>query len=178
METWLPVPRWEEYYEVSDQGRIRSVARIVDHGSFGSVRRLRQKVLYPGRDGKYLCVGLSGGGRKQTTRVHRLVCEAFSGPQPSPSHEVAHLNGDPHDNRAANLQWATRLENMAHAKAHGTIRKGAGHSRAKISEAQAVAVKRLKRRGLRQRDVCYALGLPHTTVGPIWRGENWKHVPA
>lgn len=45
-------------------------------------------------------------------KVHRLVCEAFHGPRPSPKHVVIHLNEDATDNRAENLKWGTQKENL------------------------------------------------------------------
>lgn len=58
-------------------------------------------------------------GRGKTRSVHRLVAEAFLGPRP-PKCEVLHLNHDPADNRASNLKWGTRGENIAMDYAAGT----------------------------------------------------------
>lgn len=45
-------------------------------------------------------------------KVHRAVCEAFHGTQPSPAHIVLHRNEDGTDNRPKNLRWGTRKENQ------------------------------------------------------------------
>lgn len=42
--------------------------------------------------------------------VHRLVAEAFIGPQPSPEHTVDHINRVKTDNRLSNLRWVTKSE--------------------------------------------------------------------
>lgn len=52
-ERWLPVPGYEGYYEVSDQGRVRSVEREVYSRQWGNYRRV------PGR---YLSLGDKGRG--------------------------------------------------------------------------------------------------------------------
>ena len=53
----------------------------------------------------------------KTYKVHRLVCEAFHGPQPPDKPIVMHLDEDPTNNRPENLKWGTRKENQNFPKA-------------------------------------------------------------
>lgn len=88
-ESWKVIPSAPEY-EASDLGRIRN-ART------GHVLSLLRH-----SDG-YRMVHL--GRHRRNRLVHRLVCEAFHGPAPLPTHHADHLNFDRADNRAVNLRW-------------------------------------------------------------------------
>jgi hypothetical protein len=45
-------------------------------------------------------------------KIHRLICEAFHGPAPSPKAVVIHLDEDALNNRPENLKWGTQKENL------------------------------------------------------------------
>lgn len=66
----------------------------------------------------YLKVDLRKDGRPVTKTVHRLVAETFV-PNPHRKPEVNHKNTDKTCNFATNLEWATRVENLAHAREYG-----------------------------------------------------------
>lgn len=119
-EEWLPVVGHEGYYEVSDQGRVRSLSRIVTYRD-GHTQALRGRVLSPGKQplSGHLHVNLKANGSKRSVAVHALVLEAFVGPRP-PGQECCHGNGDPTDNNVVNLRWDTRSGNVRDAIRHGT----------------------------------------------------------
>jgi NUMOD4 motif len=104
-ERWRPIPAWEGLYEVSDQGRVRSVRRQVA-GRGGSIRTLQGKILSPRiRPDGTRAVNLWRGNVYEQKPVRRLVLEAFTGkPQPR-GYEAKNINEDPADNRFKNLKW-------------------------------------------------------------------------
>jgi hypothetical protein len=61
---------------------------------------------------RYKALDFAIGGQTKTKRVHRLVAHCFHGPPPTEDHEVHHKNELRYDNRAENLEWVTREENM------------------------------------------------------------------
>lgn len=119
METWKDIPGYEGRYQVSDEGRVRSLdrpIRVVCHG-VEAVRIAKGKLLRPGRNKSgHVTVAIGKGNSRQ---VHQLVLEAFVSPRPAGC-EVLHLNHNPADNRLENLRYGTRSENLRMDYAAGT----------------------------------------------------------
>jgi len=110
-EQWKPIPGYEGYYEVSDQGRVRSLDRMVKHKS-GGLRRFPGKLLRTRSQGNdYLSVSLNKLGNAKTRLIHHLVLESFVGPRPT-NYVGCHGDGDVSNNHLKNLKWATQSENM------------------------------------------------------------------
>lgn len=100
-EQWKPVDGFDGY-EVSDQGRVRSVDRVDALG-----RRRPGKVLSQIKIGDYLSVVLYRGGDRRMMSVANMVADAFV-PGRDGARMVRHVNGEKHDNRACNLVWRKR----------------------------------------------------------------------
>lgn len=127
MERWLPVPGFEDYYAVSDLGRVRSVDRTITD-RIGRVRRLRGKILSLGTDGEhYPVVGLKRGGTATRWYVHVLVLTVFRRSRPANA-EGCHNNDVPWDNRLCNLRWDTHSNNMRDMVRLGTHHRRVGDS--------------------------------------------------
>ena len=77
-EIWRDIAGYEGLYQVSNMGRVKSLERTVA-GKNGSQRTVRERILKPQIDCfGYFRISLSeGSGKMKTTKVHRLVCEAF-----------------------------------------------------------------------------------------------------
>jgi len=118
-ESWRPIPGWEGYYEASDRGRIRSLARRVPgRRPAGQAVPGRVLKLVPDTHG-YLTVTLCRNGTGERGYVHRLVLLAFVG-APLPGLEGCHNDGDCTNNRLGNLRWDTSAANSQDAVLHGT----------------------------------------------------------
>ncbi|MFE5290134.1 NUMOD4 motif-containing HNH endonuclease [Nocardia sp. NPDC056611] len=107
-ESWLPVPGYVGSYEVSNQGRVRSIPRLLTTAT-GVTRPAKGHVLKPcPTPSGHLRVNL---GRANPWLVHQLVARAFHG-EPKEGQEVRHLDDNPANNTPGNLAWGTRSENV------------------------------------------------------------------
>lgn len=117
-ESWLPIAGWEQYYEISDHGRVRTLPRVVRY-RYG-FRTLPARIMRPAanKTSGHLHVILADGDRRKTARIHRLVAHAFIGPASSEM-IVCHNDGDPQNNHVSNLRWDTHLSNSLDMVEHG-----------------------------------------------------------
>lgn len=128
MEEWKPVVGYEDSYEVSNYGRVRSVDRIiVDKNGVESFHRGFMKKQTDNKvRGKagYLVVRLLSNGVGITRVVHRLVAEAFI-PNENNLPTVNHIDGNKQNNHVDNLEWVSFADNNIHAL-HTNLRSPRG----------------------------------------------------
>ena len=118
-EIWKPVKGFEDFYEVSNFGRVRSLDRVIvkPHPRNTSMtlryimkgRILKQKRHPAG----YWSVELYTDTFHQTKTVHRMVAESFI-PNPNNLPEVNHIDEDKSNSLVTNLEWVTKSGNMQH----------------------------------------------------------------
>lgn len=93
-------------YEVSDEGWVRNKDGLVLKNGVDKWGYNRRPLVRD--DGKKVCL-----------YAHRLVAEAFVAGY-APGMEVDHIDGDANNNRAENLRWVSRADNMRFAiERHG-----------------------------------------------------------
>lgn len=174
MEEWRPVVGYEGLYEVSSEGRVRSLDRVVSYTSSrasGTVLRFfpsRMLSLRPGMYG-YHVVSL-GRGNQRT--VHSLVCEAFIGPRPL-GMQIRHLDGVRTNNRPDNLAYGTPQENSRDKVAHGTMNYGTVNGQSKLNED---IVRKVRSGEMTKHEAALASGCTVSNINYVLLGKTWKHV--
>lgn len=103
MELWKDIKGYEGLYQVSNEGRVKSL---------NYKRTGKEKTLCPKKHNKgYLQIQLMNGDRNKTYTIHRLVAEAFiENPNNYPC--VNHKDEDKQNNNVDNLEWCTQKYNM------------------------------------------------------------------
>ncbi|WP_455094397.1 NUMOD4 domain-containing protein [Prevotella koreensis] len=107
-EIWQSIKGFEDYYEVSNMGNVRSKDRVIIQNN-GVFHTRKSKVLKPQINKKngYFQVMLVIHKRCRLFYIHRLVAEAFV-ENPYNLELVSHINNDDTDNRAENLIYMSR----------------------------------------------------------------------
>lgn len=105
-EIWKDVEGFEEAYQVSNLGRVRSKDRVVVTERYKN-RHERGKVLKLRKDKDGYCIfNAKWRGLNRLLKVHREVARCFiANPKNYPC--IDHINGIRDDNRVENLRWCT-----------------------------------------------------------------------
>lgn len=164
-EEWRPIVGYEGRYEVSSQGRVRSLIGR-------NIRVLKPHVLKAG----YETVELWRKNQRKRVLVHRLVAQAFL------SHclqglEVNHKDGVKRNNHVANLEYLTRSDNAKHALEKGLYVPAKGEQRSSLlTDSTVFELRELAAKGLSYVDLGKRYGISAFHAGDIARGARWAHV--
>ncbi len=165
---WRPIPEYEGLYEVSSDGQVRSLQRNTTMGKI-----LAQQLNNSG----YLRVNLTRDGRSKYRYVHHLAAYTFIGPRPK-GMDVNHKNGLKTDNRAENLEYLSRRENMKHARQMGLHdNRGERHYLAKLTDEQAFQIRvAASCCGISAEEMSDSLDVSVKLIRQILTRKTWKHL--
>lgn len=123
-EIWKDIEGYEGLYQVSNLGRVRSLARTRWNGK--GMQKVEERVLksHTTKNG-YMYLTLSIEGKHKTCSVHRLVLTAFNPVENMENLQVNHIDENKENNRLCNLEWCTPEYNTN----YGTRNKRASESK-------------------------------------------------
>jgi len=172
-EVWHPVVGYEGLYEVSDQGRVRSVDRMITYKT-GRRNLTRGRVLaQPTNRGGYLQVQLWKDNQGTTAMVHTLVAYAFLGPRPE-GKEILHGVLGKLINTPENLSYGTRVENMADTLRDGTRARGTTQGQSKLTEKQVLEIFSAPKTIGSGRALAKQYGVGAMEISRIRSGKRWS----
>lgn len=118
---WKPVVGYENIYEVSDSGEVRTSLGKVTFTEKHGVRKWKQRTLKNkvNKRGDNR-VNLWKDGKPKTFLVHRLVALAFISEVEGKTY-VNHIDGNPSNNHVSNLEWCDHKDNNNHAFDNGLM---------------------------------------------------------
>lgn len=112
-------------------------------------------------------------------RLHRIVAKHFV-ENPDSKLEVNHKDGNKKNNRAENLEWSTRTENMRHAVSSGlhVMEKGENSPKAILTKDQVNYI----RQSFISRHVEFGqsalgrkFGVSNSCIWRVVHGDNWRN---
>lgn len=163
MEKWRDIEGYEGVYQVSNQGRVKSLPR---NGTIKSERILRPAANHAG----YYNVLFSFNHLRKHFSVHRLVAKAFI-PNPENKPQINHIDGNKTNNTDSNLEWVTSKENMQHACKSGLLPQ-----QSNLNDEKVRAIRTLSSGSLSQRQLGKMFGVGGTSINDILNGKSWKHI--
>lgn len=169
-ERWLPVPisGFEEAYEISDHGRVKSKPRSAGKRRYP----VRERILRPGlHTFGYPFVCLFHGGRKATVKIHRLVTLAFI-PNPLNLPLVNHKDSNPANNHYSNLEWSDHKHNSQHALVNGRMENNR-QSMAKLSWEKVGEIRSLSATGMSNTAIARLFDVTQGNISMIVAGKTW-----
>lgn len=180
MEIWKDVVGYEGWYEVSNKGNVRSVARIIDvcckiRGRFKAKHRSINRVYSIVHGHSHIT--LSKNQKIKGFFVHRLVSAAFLGPIPD-GLQVNHKDGIKTNNSIDNLEYVTAKENHAHGRRTGLNKNfGSNHYNSKLTENDVFNIKKeYIPRKVSAPFLANKYGVARTTILAIIHGHSWRHT--
>ncbi len=94
--------------EIWKTPNIDSLESHIEVSNLGRIKHKTGKITsdYKPNNNGYIAIYVKINGKKSGKGLHTLVCSAFHGKQPEWATSVNHIDGDPLNNKADNLEWS------------------------------------------------------------------------
>lgn len=168
---WAYVKGYENFYQVSDDGLVRSFGRYTST-CYTKVYICGQ-ILTPAKSsGRTMGVTLYGYDRKRRRyQVSQLVATHFI-PNPNSYECVVHLDKNTDNNCVENLKWVSRSQ----ASKYATSQKGEKRYCAKLSDQIVSLARGEYSEGKSIADLANLYKVNHSTMKNAITKKTWKHI--
>lgn len=164
-EIWKTIP-FADGYSVSSEGRFRADRQTSSNWKAGPRKPLVNRLGYS-------YVRFLSGGKMRRMQLSRLVATVFHGDPPTETHQCAHCDGNPRNNRADNLRWATPAENNYDKRRHGTYHLGEKTTTAKLTDDDVRFIRLSQKSGA---ELAAKFGVTRRTIDRARNGDGWPHI--
>lgn len=183
MEKWRDIEGYEGIYQVSNEGRVKTLGRTVTYRS-GKIRYFEPKILsqHYDKDG-YCQVSFCIDGKSYQKKVHRLVAQAFI-PNPNNYPMVNHKDECKTNNFVENLEWCDCKYNLNYGTNPARISERVRNNKYLSKEVVQITLDgNIVRVYPSTREVERELGLFHTSISACALGKinkcggyKWKYL--
>jgi len=177
MEVWKNIDGFEGYYQISNFGHVKSLARNTPYKK--SIRPIKERILKQAIAATgYPTIALHKNASPNTCYIHRLLLAAFV-PNPENKRCCNHIDGNKENNRLENLEWSTHSENEKHAYDTGlkvcATPLGERHGNAVLTEKKVIEIHSLKGK-MSISKLSERFRVSKTTIKLIRNGKAWSHL--
>lgn len=163
VEIWKDISGYENLYQISNKGQVKSLKKTIDKGKWGIV----------------IAVNLYRDKKPTMISVHVLVAKEFvDNPDPINKTQVNHEDGNKLNNNDWNLGWTTPLENTTHAIENGLFcepPRGEKNGQSVLTEDNVRYI-RNTRYTVSRKELASKFGVSIKHIDRVRCGERWGHV--
>jgi hypothetical protein len=170
-EIWLKVVNFENLYEISNLGRVKSLSKT------GSKKEFIMKTGTDVRTG-YITIMLYKNNVPLTRRVHSLMVESFLNFKTTRKMVCNHKDGNKQNNNLNNLEIISQKENVLHSIKNGNTKIPIKDERynSKIKEIDFQKLKDLFKEGKTSKEISKLFNVHPTTISRIKKGKRRKYI--
>lgn len=168
-EIWKKVIGYEELYEISNFGRVKSLPKLCGHSN-------RKELILSPNKGKHYVVVLNKKGQRKNHFVHVLVALHFI-PNPNNYPFVRHLDDIIHNNYITNLAWGTHKMNMEDKVRNNKSSVGEKNGQSKLTNTQILEIRsKYIPRKYSSRKLAKEFNVSQRLILNIIQRNSWKHI--
>lgn len=169
-EIWLPIKEYENLYEISNLGRIKS---LIKKGS--SIEKIKKNGFDVNTG--YINVQLRKNNIPLTKRVHRMVAIAFI-PNPLNKPCVNHKDGDKKNCKVSNLEWMTYSENTLHSFKNGLQKKIFGNKNyiTKLKDSDVIEIRDLIKKQISNKEIALLYKVNPSQISRIKNNKRRHNI--
>lgn len=175
-EIWKDVKGYEDSYQVSNMGRVKSKARNILNSIY-VYNHIKEKILrqYMKNTG-YLAVSFSKKSQIKQLTVHELVGKTFI-ENPANKPQINHIDCNKLNNNVGNLEWNSAYENVRHSIVNGLENhQGEHNNNSKLSDIEVLEIKKNILDNLDIKDIAIKYNVTKGCIRDIKLRDTWKHI--
>lgn len=174
-ESFVDIKGFEDYYQISNYGRILSKDVIWNTNKNILSRGGKIKKLCLDQYG-YLRVTLWKNNKGKSFYIHRLIALHFI-INPENKEQINHIDGDKLNNSISNLEWCTNKENINHSiKNKLWDYRGSNTKNSILKEEDIPIIRELLSKGISQRMIGLKFNVSRSSIKNIKSGKSWNSV--
>jgi len=177
-EIWKDIKGYEGQYQISNLGRVKSLARIQKIGLRNiKIKPLKEIILKQSKSTSgYYQVCLCKNSVKKTHAIHKLVAKHFILNENNKK-QVNHIDGNKTNNFYKNLEWCSYHENLRHAIKNGLRAVNEKNGRAKLKNIEVLQIRQLYKTGkYTHAQLGEMYGIASSTTQQVISRRYWKTI--
>ncbi len=172
-EIWKDIKGFENKYQISSLGNVKSIDR---YDSLGRFKPSKLRTISIEKDGYSYITLVGNKSKSKSFFIHRLVAQAFLPLPKTKDLQINHIDGNKNNNSIDNLEWVTAQENVIHALKTGLRCSGEDHYWAKLTNAQVLEIPNLLNLGYTQKKISKLYNVSYSTIKNICQKRKWNFI--